>query len=344
MAHENDTYQVVATAGAGAVLAGTVRAEVDREVDRFLSELDVKRNTKYVYGIALGRFFDWYYGSGRQMDAITKADIVAFKEALLYGDGERKKEKTVKLYLVAVRRFFAWIEDNKMGLNVAKGVKVSGGRKDFVKQHLSAEECSRLLEAIDADYKDRKIMFRKKDIESARDYAIVNLMLRTGLRTVEVSRADYKDISEKKNSEGNNIRILWVQGKGHNEKDTFVPFGDKAYAPLAHYLELRGPLSPSSPLFVCHGTNSEGRRLSAKRIQAICKEALEAIGLTGHEYSAHSLRHTCGVQIIKNGGTIFDVQTQLRHVNPATSEIYLKSIADEMKLDSAPEHFIDKAF
>ena len=50
-----------------------------------------------------------------------------------------------------------------------------------------------------------------------RDFAMLNLMLRTGLRTIEVSRADIKDITRKKGR-----RILKVWGKGHSEKDDFV--------------------------------------------------------------------------------------------------------------------------
>ena len=46
---------------------------------------------------------------------------------------------------------------------------------------------------------------------------MLNLMLRTGLRTIEISRADVGDITFKRER-----RVLKVWGKGHAEKDDFV--------------------------------------------------------------------------------------------------------------------------
>ena len=62
---------------------------------------------------------------------------------------------------------------------------------------------------------------------SLRDFAIVNLILRTGLRTIEVVRADVGDITFK-----GNRRILRVWGKGHDTKDDFVVLTDKTYLPI----------------------------------------------------------------------------------------------------------------
>ena len=83
--------------------------------------------------------------------------------------------------------------------------------------------------------------------------------------------------------------------------------------------------------------------MAPRSIQYLCKEALKAIGLDGHEYSAHSLRHTTGVLILKNGGDWKDVQRVLRHASPATSQIYTASIEEEMRLDSNPEGLLDDA-
>ena len=168
---------------------------------------------------------------------------------------------------------------------------------------------------------------------------MLNLMIRTGLRTIEVSRADVGDITRKKNR-----RILKVWGKGHSEKDDFVILTDEAYLPIKEYLATRPGAQAAEPLFCGIGLGRSGNRMSTRTIQNICKEHLRAIGLEGHEYSAHSLRHTTGTQILKNGGTMMDVQQVLRHATPATSQIYVNTIMEDKRLDDASEELLDGSF
>ena len=84
--------------------------------------------------------------------------------------------------------------------------------------------------------------------------------------------------------------------------------------------------------------------MSTRTIQNICKELLREIGLDGHEYSAHSLRHTTGTQILLNGGTMMDVQNVLRHATPATSQLYVNTIMEDKRLDDASEELLDSSF
>jgi integrase/recombinase XerC/integrase/recombinase XerD len=168
---------------------------------------------------------------------------------------------------------------------------------------------------------------------------LVNLILRTGLRTIEVSRADIGDITVKKGR-----RVLKVWGKGLNEKDNIVILNDPVWIPIRDYLEGRVENSDDQPLFVTDGKGHRGCRMSARLIQHTCKEAMRAIGLEGHEYSPHSLRHTTAVTILRSGGDWKDVQRVLRHSSPTVSQIYTASIEDEVHLEKNPEGLLDTAF
>ena len=84
-----------------------------------------------------------------------------------------------------------------------------------------------------------RITYREK---SLRDFAIVNLLLRTGLRTIEAVRADVGDITFKANR-----RILRVWGKGHDTKDDFVVLTDKTYLPIKNYLATRKGAKANEP-------------------------------------------------------------------------------------------------
>ena len=143
-------------------------------------------------------------------------------------------------------------------------------------------------------------------------------MLRTGLRCVEVIRANVEDIAFKGGQ-----RILKVWGKGRNEKDNFVVLTDKAYYPIKKYLDSRGSTTLKEPLFASISNRNLYGRLITRTISKICKEGFRAIGIDGKEYTARSLRHTTAVMLLKNG-SLADVQSVLRHSSPATSQIYTK--------------------
>ena len=318
--------------------------EFDALAMDFISSLDAAESTRQTYRKSIDIFFEWVSMQGKPMEEFNSLDILSYKDTLL---AENKSALTVNLYLSVVRKFYKWASSNDIMDDVASSVgSVRTNRETFRKMHLDSEEGARLLEesALPKEVKARSRRMSERlsgteEMIAARNYAMLNLMLRAGLRTIEVSRADVGDIVKKKGR-----RVLLVCGKGHSDKDDFVILTDEAYDPIRRYLKFRPGAKAAEPLFSCAGLDSEGRRMSPRRIQAICKECLRAIGLDGHEYSAHSLRHTTGTQILLNGGTMFDVQHVLRHSSPATSQLYVNTIMEEKRLADASESLLDKSF
>jgi integrase/recombinase XerC/integrase/recombinase XerD len=229
---------------------------------------------------------------------------------------------TVGSYITSVRKFYEWTEANKYYPNVAKGIKTPKRKQQFKKLPLSTDQIKALL-----DYYEHKTL---------RDYAIVNLLLRTGLRTVEATRANIEDIVYKGSQ-----RVLLIQGKGRDEKDNFVVLTDKAYKPIKSYLETRGNVGGSEPLFTSISNNSQGERLTTRTISHIAKEGLTAIGLDDRHYTAHSLRHTTAISILRAGGSLESVQFTLRHANPATTQIYTATLNEERRLRNSGEALLD---
>lgn len=306
-------------------------------VDTFIDQLDRMQTTKDKYRSCLYAFFAWCKNTGRKVPELTRKDIIDYKEH--FNPGLDRSILTVKLYLSAIRQFYIWAEAEKFYPNIANGIRLrrKRGKQHFVKQHLTREQIVDLLTTYNPNSSNTDE--KGPTPERLRDYAIFNLMLRAGLRTIEVSRLCIGDITYKSGK-----RIVNVWGKGHEEKDDYVPLSEKAYQPIIDYLDTRPGALVSEPLFVCEGFGSKGRPLSPRRIQEICKEALRGIGLDSHAYSAHSFRHTCATQILLNGGTMNDVKYILRHVQPETSYIYVESIEEELNLQRSPERFLDKSF
>lgn len=288
-------------------------------VEAFLSECDIRANSKNVYRRGLLNFFKWVEQTGRVISELTRADILAFKETLLH----THSNLTIAGYMVALRRFYEWTEGCKLYPNIARGIKSPKRKNAHLKEHLRENQIHQLLQHFEGN---------------PRDYAIVNLLLRTGLRCVEVVRANIDDITYKGGQ-----RILRVWGKGRDERDAFVVLTDKAYQPIKEYLETRGCTTLKEPLFVSTSNRNLQGRLSTRTISKICKEGLCAIGLDAHEYTAHSLRHTTAVMLLKHG-TLSDVQSVLRHASPVTSQIYTKSVEEELRLANPSEMKLDGIF
>jgi len=303
-------------------IAITIMQKIDELVDTFINSQDVKESSKSTYRRTLKQYFSWIYKNGYSLNEITRQHVLEYKNELL---NKGKSSLTVGSYITVVRKFYEWTESNKIYPNVAKGVKSPTRIQAFRKRPLSVEQINRLL-----DY------FSNKDI---RDYAIVNLLLRTGLRTIEVVRANVEDITFKGSQ-----RVLLIQGKGRVDKDDFVILTDKTFEPIRRYLDTRGKVSGSEPLFVSNSNNSKGNRLTTRTISYIVKEGLKEIGLDERCFTAHSLRHTTAVNILIGGGTLEMVQFTLRHTNPSTTQIYTSTLNEIRRLQGSGEALLDKIF
>lgn len=306
----------------------TFKEDIQNLLEAFLSGLDVKESSRKLYGRTLKQFFTWIERTGRNLSELTKADATEYKA---YLENELKLSPlTIGSYIVSLRKFYEWIENEGLYKNITRGIKTPQRSQAFEKQYLS-------------EAKSRELLGHFESL-SLRDYAIVNLMLRTGLRTIEVSRALVGDICFMGEQ-----RVLKIWGKGKTEAEkgkdyNFVVLTDKAYLPIKNYLEAtRKGARGGEPLFTSISHQNQGKQLSTRTISGICKEGLRSIGLDGREYTAHSLRHTTASLLLGNGQPLLAVQHVLRHASVNTTQRYTKQKEKELRLQNAPEQALDTA-
>ena len=295
---------------------------IEELVDSFINSQDVKASSKLLYRRTLKQYFNWVDSKKYLLSEIARPQLLEYKDNLLSAG---KSSLTVGSYITSLRRFYEWTEANKFYPNVAKGIKTPKRKQQFKKQPLLPAQATALLNY----YQDKAL----------RDYAIITLLLRTGLRTIEVIRASVEDITFKGSQ-----RVLLIQGKGRDEKDNFVLLTDKTYQPIAQYLATRDNINSSEPLFTSTSNNSKGDRLTTRSISYIAKEGLKAIGLDERSFTAHSLRHTTAVNILRAGGSLETAQFTLRHSNPATTQIYTATLNEERRLQNSGEALIDSLY
>ena len=295
-------------------------APVDEEIiGKWMASLDLASSTKETY-LSGFKAFCWFVRStSLDFDELTRDDVKSFKEYLV--NEKKLKPATVSSYLASVRSFYAYSEDNGIE-NIAHRVKGVTDSRSFKKEPLTPDRARRLLASVDRGTE-----------KGMRDFAILNLMLRTGLRDIEIVRANCKDIQTKAG-----VDVLYVQGKGRASKDSFVVLTPKALSPIATYLEKRGNVNERDPLFASVSSRNAGERLTVRSISRIAKSALRAIGIDDERYTAHSLRHTAITFSLLGGATERDAQQMARHANITTTMLYSHDI-DRIK--HAAEREID---
>ena len=301
----------------------TTRGAVSQVIESFAASADVKPTSRALYVRTLNGFFDWVQQTGRDINTLTVADLITYKEELLNAG---KSPLTVASYINSLRRFYEWAEALKIYPNIARGVHAPKRQQAFRKQPLTPAQVGNLLRYERAE-------------RSPRDYAIINLLVRTGLRTIEVVRANVGDIIYKAGQ-----RVLLVQGKGRDEKDNFVILTDAAYLPIMEYLNTRANKEPGAPLFASESNNNAGGRMTTRAVSSIAKTGLISVGLDNRVFTAHSLRHTTAVNILRAGGSLEQVQYTLRHANPATTQIYTATLREEQRLTNGGELMLDKLY
>ena len=163
---------------------------------------------------------------------------------------------------------------------------------------------------------------------------MLNLLIRTGLRSVEAIRADVEDIRQQGGE-----ALLWIQGKGQDAKDQFVVLTPDSLRPIYEYLQARGTPGQDKPLFASISDRNGGGRLTTRTIRRIAKDRLREIGVDSDRLTAHSLRHTAITLSLEAGATVQEAQALGRHANINTTLIYAHNID---RLKNAPERMIDK--
>lgn len=221
-----------------------------------------------------------------------------------------KKPTTVKNYIIAVKRFFSWIEEAGLYPNVAKHIKSGHISKNFKKDYLTGSQARQILNGID-----------RSTVKGKRDYAMLVTMLTMGLRTIEVTRANIEDIRTK-----GNTTVLYVQGKGHDEKDDLIRMPQHVESAIRDYLSVRKANDLSEPLFTSTSNHNVDGRMTTRSIRRIVKTAFISAGYDSPRLTAHSTRHTAATLSLLNGASLQQTQELLRHRNIGTTEIYAHNI------------------
>jgi integrase/recombinase XerC len=283
----------------------TCSAELSSELfARWAAYIDGSERTRDTYTRNVKHFAEWLSVHG--ITQPTRADVIAYRDEL----AQEHKPATVHGYIVAVKLFFQWLASEGLYQNITERVKNAKVDPYHKKDPLTSKQAGKVLDSLNLE-----------TLAGLRDYALICVMLTTGLRTKSIELANVGDLGTVQG-----LPVLYYQGKGHTEKADFVKLSEPVRAALSRYLQARGDLLPSSPLFASTANRNGGERITTRSISRIVKNALRAAGLSSERLTAHSLRHTAATLAIQNGATLQEVQQLLGHKNISITMIYLHDL------------------
>lgn len=265
--------------------------------ERALADATCVNYVPFVSGFLTDRF-------GRGPVALSRlcaSDVVRFVQR----QAPRLHLKRAKLLTSALRSFLRYARyRGEVTLDLAAAVPVvANWSMPSIPRAIGADQIRQLLASID-----------RCTTTGRRDYAIVLLLARLGLRSGEVAFLELDDLDW-------NTAQVSVRGKGGQR--TALPLPAEVGAAIAAYLRHGRPRSSSRRVFLRSKAPVRGF-LRQSAIGSMIRHALQRADIQAPTTGAHQFRHALATQMLRRGASLTEIGEVLRHRSPQTTTIYAK--------------------
>ena len=242
---------------------------------------------------------------------VTAGDVTAFVLAVCPG----RAVGSAKLIVCALRSLLRWLHlTGAVEVSLAAAVpSVAGWRLSGLPKGLDPGQLRRLLASCD-----------RRTSTGRRDYAILLLLVRLGLRAGEVARLGLDDVDWRRGE-------IAVLGKGNRAER--LPLPAEVGAAVAGYLR-RGRPGTAQGRSVFVRVHAPHRALTTGGVTMVVFDAAQRAGLG--RMHAHRLRHTAATAMLHAGSPLAEVGQVLRHRSALTTAIYAKVDRDALAVLARP--------
>ena len=296
----------------------------------YLSEANLREESKVTYTKSLNAFFT-YMESERAGGGWVNFSHITVRAYLDRMKAEQVSPFTIQVRLSAIKGLARWVVDHHDRLpGVDAPAEMSRDQLDnlrgidrirspkmelqFHRDGLSEEGRNWLLDCV----------------TDSKWQAIITLMGYCGLRTVEVTRLLVRDVDFAANR-------LYVHGKGKDDKVAVQLLEECAYFVSLYIKEHQISDSTGSSRQRRVGTHLFPG-LTTRQIRYHTSKYLQKAGLKTSRVTAHSLRHTTGQVLLKQGVDPIYVQRHLRHQSFATTQIYVQQQSEKEYFKHLRDH------
>lgn len=263
--------------------------------ESFIDYLDVDDKTLKVYKNGINCFKKYLKENG--IKTPNRDNVIGFRNMLR----ETYSSNTVNAYMISIRSLFKYLEIHSLYKNIA--VDIKGDRYSQVpkKQVLTQEQAREIY----------------NDLVDLREKCLFSLLITTGIRGIEVARANIEDIQM-----FNGEIVLWIQCKKHNQKDEYVKLSSQVLNDLQDYIGNR----KSGSIFISTSNENYGKGLSTVSLRKIIKNIFKRYGLDSDTFSLHSMRRSSATIMYENGADVYSIQQVLHHVSQNTTVRYINAV------------------
>jgi len=210
-----------------------------------------------------------------------------------------------KLIVTALRSFFRFLRlRGDINVDLAAAVPtVANWRLATLPKWIPPEQVEQLIKSCD-----------QRTIKGQRNYAILLLLARLGLRSGEVVGMTLDDIDW----EAGEIKV-----RGKSRRSDRLPLPQDVGEALARYLHHGRPCCSTRQVFIRTRAPHRGFVDSAA-IYSLVRRAFDHAGLRPTQRGPHILRHSLATNMLRNGASLREIGEILRHRELSTTQIYAK--------------------
>ena len=280
------------------------QADVLARFQTWLQASDCAVSTVRAYGSVAGEFFA-FTGPRGDLAALDATSIDAFV-ATLAG----YQAKTVEHKLCAIRSFLRFAGSNGLVDEAVLGLvpAAKSTRQARIPSVWDPAEVTKILEAVD-----------RANPSGKRDYAIILLITRLGLRGIDIKRLRFSDLDWPGN------RLSVVQAKTGHRVD--LPLLKDVGWAIIDYIRSGRPRCDCPEVFIRHSAPISPFSDQDHLHQILVKHARVAHVALGEQrrHGMHSLRHSLATRLLEGGTPIEQIADILGHQSVTSTGVYLKS-------------------
>ena len=265
--------------------------------DRGLAEVTILYYVEFVKDFLA----DCFQTRPVRLSSLRSADVVRFVE-------RRSRQlhiKRAKLMTTALRSFLGYARfSGETSLDLVHAVPVvANWSMSSIPRAISADQTKKLLASID-----------RSTPKGLRDYAILLLLARLGLRAGEVAALSLDDIAWRAGQ-------LSVSGK--TGRRTQLPLSPEIGKALAAYVQRGRPRCAERRVFIRMRAPLKGLQ-TASAVGLIVKSRLKLAKIDAPTFGSHQFRHGLASDMLRSGASLAEIGAVLGHQHPDTTRIYSK--------------------
>ena len=304
-------------------------ADLHPLMQEYLHELHVLRqlsaHTLKAYGMDLSDLQSFAQEDSVDLLKVTNAHVRRWAGRLHSKD---KSSRTIARALSAWRGWYDWLTEKNARRDAQSGkvsAQLAANPVDDVKAPKRLKSLPKALsveQALALVNQAVKEAEEKKDLDSLRDAAMVDLLYSSGLRLSELLGIDVMQSKDRQHESAGwldwDAAEVTVLGKGGKRRS--VPVGAPAMKSLLAWRSMRDSVKNSAESIALF-LSTNGKRLSPRTVQARLRTLAIRAGLPTHVHP-HMMRHSFASHVLQSSQDLRAVQEMLGHASIASTQIY----------------------